>query len=109
MLLIDHLLEFWLVLFTRCDNWWLWALFLELGVGRLWVLCIEFGVWGFCFIELGVARFYAGMDIGVCGVMGVAMFVGLGVWMFYIMAIIGLCGIFGIRAGTWIVCKIMGT
>jgi hypothetical protein len=29
--------------------------------------------------------------------------------MFYIMAIIGPCGIVGIQAGTWIVCKIMGT
>jgi len=28
---------------------------------------------------LGVARFYVGMDIGVCGIMEVAMFVGLGV------------------------------
>ncbi len=54
-------------------------MFLELGVGRSWDLFIEFGVRGFYCIELGVVRFYAGMDIGVCGIMGVAMFVGLGV------------------------------
>jgi hypothetical protein len=28
---------------------------------------------------LGVGEFYAGMDIGVCGTMGVAMFIRLGV------------------------------
>jgi len=28
---------------------------------------------------LGVGGFYVGMDIGVCGTMGVAIFVGLGV------------------------------